>query len=78
MREQKSQCNAASDSLYFLLASLTTSFVPVNVIPVFSIHDVTQKKKNSRLEYLRRLVAYFDSYARYLFDLTSQLDKPEF
>ena len=45
---QTSQSNSGSDSPYFLLVPITTSFVAVKAILVFSIHDVTQKQKSGK------------------------------
>jgi len=64
---QMSQSNASSDSPYFLFPPLTTFFMDVNAILVFSIHDVTQKNIRERatscLEYLCRMITCFDNYA---------------
>jgi len=82
MRRQTLQSNPGSDSPYFLLPPLTTSFLAANFIPACSIHDVTQKQIRERttscLEYLHHIMTCFDSYACYLSDPSSQLDKPEF
>ena len=73
MGGQTSQSNTGSDSPYFLFATLTTSFVVANAIPIFSIHDDTQKRKKGKSDIMFGIPApcnhFFDSYACYLFKL---------
>ena len=78
MPVQIAQSNAGSDSPYFLLTPLTvtTSFVAVYAIPVFSTNDITQRKIDimfgipSFKAVPYKVITCFDSYACYLLGIS--------